>query len=261
MSVLLSLGAGKRLRSLGLAATLLVVGGTFLFSRGRVPGSRSVSAPDGCAESPTAAPCRPGAGTTEVAAATAPVLRADRACRDVGYLCAPLDTAQSMVIRRWKDFHGILVVHVPPPPFEDPATARRLQDAAADGILMWDGQPFPIVVDRGGFRRARIEVRWTRTLGASRLGVAHTAWSPSTGLEVRSLDLSTRSPFDSTRVLEASQVTLTAAHEMGHALGLPHSDRRSDVMYPTNTARALSARDYRTVEALYALKDGTRIVR
>lgn len=261
MSVLLSLGASRRPSSLALAAILLVVGGTFLWSREHSPGSRTVPATDGCAGGSAARPCRPGPDTTAVAAVGAPVLRAGEACRDVGYLCAALDTAKSIVIRHWKDFHGTMVVHVPPPPFEDPATARRLQDAAVDGILLWNGQPFPVVVDRDGLRKAQVEVRWTRRLGASRLGVAHTVWSPSKGLEVRSLELSTRSPFDSLRVLDPSQVTLTAAHEMGHALGLPHSDRRSDVMYPTNTARTLSPRDYQTVEALYALKDGTRIVR
>lgn len=50
--------------------------------------------------------------------------------------------------------------------------------------------------------------------------------------------------------------------EMGHALGLlVHSDKERDVMYPTNTATSLSARDYRTMEALYELEPGTRIVR
>ena len=49
---------------------------------------------------------------------------------------------------------------------------------------------------------------------------------------------------------------------MGHALGiLMHSVSPRDVMYPTNTATTLSAQDYRTMEALYALDDGTEIVR
>ncbi len=54
---------------------------------------------------------------------------------------------------------------------------------------------------------------------------------------------------------------LTAAHEMGHALGLPHSDSDRDVMYPTNTARNLTTRDFRTMEALYRLPNGAKIRR
>jgi predicted Zn-dependent protease len=190
-----------------------------------------------------------------------PVLKADVACRRVGYLCAALADSATVVVERWKDFHGVMVVHVPPPPFEDPGTARELQDAAADGILSWNGQPFPIVVDRRGRRPAGFEVTWKPTLGSDHLGLTHTQWSRSGGLRVLSLELSTRTPSDPSRILDPSVVRLTAAHEMGHALGLPHSDQPRDVMYPNNTATALSARDYRTVEALYALENGTRIVR
>ena len=57
------------------------------------------------------------------------------------------------------------------------------------------------------------------------------------------------------------EVPLTAAHEMGHVLGPPHSDSHRDVVYPTNTARSLTPRDFRTVEALYRLPNGARIRR
>ncbi len=59
--------------------------------------------------------------------------------------------------------------------------------------------------------------------------------------------------------LAPQQVLLTAAHEMGHALGLPHIDSERDVMYPTNTARSLSNRDFRTLDALYRLPNGAEI--
>jgi predicted Zn-dependent protease len=68
-----------------------------------------------------------------------------------------------------------------------------------------------------------------------------------------------RSPGNVNSQLAPQQVLLTAAHEMGHALGLPHSDSRRDVMYPTNTARNLSNRDFRTVNALYRLTNGAEI--
>lgn len=40
-----------------------------------------------------------------------------------------------------------------------------------------------------------------------------------------------------------------------------HSDNSRDVMYPTNTATSLSAQNYKTMGALYALEDGTTILR
>jgi predicted Zn-dependent protease len=142
----------------------------------------------------------------------------------------------------------------------DEATALRLQRAAAAGIRLWNGQPFDVVVDQRGNREAHFRVQWIPNLGGAQIGIARTQWSAGEGLTVRSIALVTQSP-DRGLPIASSQVRLTAAHEMGHALGLPHSDQDRDVMYPLNTASALTARDYRTLEALYALEDGTEIVR
>ena len=165
-------------------------------------------------------------------------------------------------VRQWKDFEGTIVVHIPRPDFLPSGDARRLQDGAAAGVRQWSGQPFPITVDERGNREAHFEVQWRGSLGGRQIGVARTRWSTQGGLEVIMLELATQNPFARSGTLEARQVRLTAAHEMGHALGiLMHSDNTRDVMYPTNTATSLSARDYRTMEALYALADGTTIIR
>ena len=79
--------------------------------------------------------------------------------------------------------------------------------------------------------------------------------------DVMSIELVSQDPYRPGRTADPRQVRLTAAHEMGHALGLQHSNARRDVMYPTNTATSLSAQDYRTIEVLYQLEDGTRIRR
>jgi predicted Zn-dependent protease len=154
-----------------------------------------------------------------------------------------------------------VVVHVPTPRIEDTNTARRLQRAAAAGVRLWNGQPFPILVDERGTREAHFRVIWLSGLSGNQIGVARTRWSKDSGLSVESIQLATRSPFDGSRVIEPRQIRLTAAHEMGHALGLPHSNNPRDVMYSVNTANALTAQDYLTMEGLYALEDGTEIVR
>ena len=204
--------------------------------------------------------------TADAAAASAtggsaPRLSAAEACLNVGYLCADLARSSNVRLRRWNDFSGTIVVHVPRPTFESPSDAIALQQAASLGLRAWNGQPFEILTDTRGDREAHFAVRWTQSLGGNQIGVARTQWSPATGLRVLSIELTTRNPYQPGSLIDPRQVRLTAAHEMGHALGLQHSDNERDVMYPTNTATSLSAQDYRTMESLYRLPDGTEIAR
>lgn len=251
-------------------AVVLVLAGVVAVTRGR---SGGVEEP-GCdalddAACATLLPAAPldGAGGAPVAEAGplgAPVagpapLAEDVACRGTAYLCADLPSTGRIQLRRWKDFDGTVVVHVPRPAMDDQGLAQRLQSAASAGIRAWNGQPFPILVDERGTRDAHFSVHWVPVLGGAQIGRAQTRWSAREGLVVLALELVTLNPF-SRAPMDPAQVRLVAAHEMGHALGLGHSDEPRDVMYPTNTATSLSARDYRTLEALYALQDGTEIV-
>ena len=190
-----------------------------------------------------------------------PVLGAD-ACRDAGYLCTGLRARGDDRIMRWADGTPEIRVRVLQPEFEDPARQRAYQSAAASGILTWSGNPFPIRILRTAQGEADFEVVWTSSLGGSQLGVTSTEWrsgAGGAGMRVVALRLVTRAPNNPQQRLEARQIGLTATHEMGHALGLPHSDNRRDVMYPTNSASRLTADDFESMRALYRLPNGARI--
>ena len=235
-----------------LLAVLLVAAGAVLLTRDRKGAPRT---PDFADPGGSPAPATPAVPTPS----SRPTLAAEVACRNTGYLCAELSMYDRIRIQRWRGFQGPMVVRLPEPEMADRGLGQRLQRAASAGIRVWNGQPFPIVVDERGTRPAQVEVRWVTRLNGAEIGLARTVWSPQSGLSVLSLEIMTQYPWGAP--MDPAQVRLVAAHEMGHALGLPHSDDGRDLMYPTNVATSLSVRDYRTVEALYELEDGTEIIR
>jgi predicted Zn-dependent protease len=205
----------------------------------------------------------PASAATGDASPAEVTLASAEVCLDVGYLCAPLADSASFRILRWPDGQASVSVHVPVPTGVAPSDARRLQAAASRGIVAWDGAPLRVEAHADA-TSADIVVTWVRSLPDSRLGLARVEWAQR-GAEVRfsvpRFELATHASGPAPRLQTPAEVELVAVHEMGHALGLPHSDREADVMFPTRTARRLTTRDHRTAMALYGLPGGALVVR
>jgi hypothetical protein len=213
-------------------------------------------------------PTRPTATETTSGAAAAPPATppasdsargAARAllARDAGqtYLDSMLASTDSLV-RRWPQRGGspfrIAILEGGSPDY-GVRMAGFVREAAsrweAAGIGFW----FSFTGDSAD---ADIVFRWRESFDSgNKAGETDLRWSNAGPVVRATVSLATRNAGDSLFTDEA--LLGAAVHELGHAMGLPHSGDEGDVMFPVTRVTTVSSRDRATARLLYALPPGS----
>jgi hypothetical protein len=157
------------------------------------------------------------------------------------------------VVRRWPDAGTPLRVAI----IEGgaPGYQPRMAGYVREALGRWEGAGigtrFTTTDDTSG---AEIQVRWIDHFDFDRAGQTDLTWDQAGQVRKALILLALRTSTGIT--LPDAALLTVAVHEVGHALGLPHSPDSGDVMFPATQTGVLSDRDRRTAQVLYQLPTG-----
>ncbi|MFQ5702840.1 MAG: matrixin family metalloprotease [Gemmatimonadales bacterium] len=155
------------------------------------------------------------------------------------------------ILKRWRDRTARpLSVHITPPILPD------LLQSVRNAFNRWErvgAIPVHFVFVRDSVA-AEVEVKWIRAFPMRRSGQTDVVWDQRGWLVRGTITLATHSR--SGRALASDVVYTVALHEIGHMLGVGHSDDPDDLMYPSTSVHDLTPRDRRSARLLYSLPPG-----
>ena len=165
-------------------------------------------------------------------------------------------TQDDSVLKRWPDrVDRPLTVYLPDGAV--PGFSPAMAEAAKNAFGRWERVAdipvqFRFVNDSAN---ADVQVRWIQSFAMKRTGQADLVWRRDGWLQSGSLTLATHTQDGD--LLTADAVYTVALHEIGHLLGLDHSDDSADVMYQSTEIHDITARDRRTARWLYSIPPGS----
>jgi hypothetical protein len=171
---------------------------------------------------------------------------------DGTYIGLILDDRDS-VLDRWPN-RVVNPVRVWIEPSGDPAVGSIFSPAVTDAFSIWEGLGIPVRFRLVGSRdSAEVRVRWVNSL-VNRTG--STTWRANHDGWLQGGDITLATHLGSGGAIDARGMRAIALHEIGHVLGLSHSDNPLDIMAPLVRVTDLSTVDRATVRLLYSFPAG-----
>lgn len=159
-------------------------------------------------------------------------------------------TTDAGSIAKW-ELHGeeprAILVRFSAPPSDRPDFWLEAKRA----LRVWEqvsGAPLRFQVTHDA-SRADVDFVWIDRFPTSQAGSTHRSLDSSGFVEHVTVTLAVA--HSDGVPMSPEFVRLVALHEVGHVVGLPHSENPGDVMHPGNRNLELSPRDIRSVEILY----------